>query len=382
MIRSLKDILVVSDMDNTLLTPEDGVPFVNQVTMRLFCALGGHFTVATGRTMESAGRHLDSMTLSAPAILYGGGVIYDFEHDIRIRNTLLSKPSARRAVCDVLARFPGVGVEIMTEDGGICVVRANEYTYRHTVHEGLTYRMAPLEELDGGWNKVLFACSHEMLMQIQDFLDARKYPGVYFIATNRNYFEIMPEGAAKGAALGELCTYMGIPIENTVAIGDYFNDIELMRAAGHSVAMGNAPKEVQLAADTVTGRCLDGGVASAVPVDWAIEQGYEKIVVVLTRQKGYRKKPVGRTMLRLYQQKYRDWPLLVEALRLLPVRYNELHAQINRLERAGRIFVIRPKGPVQVSRVEKDVGKLKALYEEGRRTAEEQLPAMLEYLNK
>ena len=202
MIRSLKDILVVSDMDNTLLTPEDGVPFVNQVTMRLFCALGGHFTVATGRTMESAGRHLDSMTLSAPAILYGGGVIYDFEHDIRIRNTLLSKPSARRAVCDVLARFPGVGVEIMTEDGGICVVRANEYTYRHTVHEGLTYRMAPLEELDGGWNKVLFACSHEMLMQIQDFLDARKYPGVYFIATNRNYFEIMPEGAAKGAALG------------------------------------------------------------------------------------------------------------------------------------------------------------------------------------
>ena len=80
MIRSLKDILVVSDMDNTLLTPEDGVPFVNQVTMRLFCALGGHFTVATGRTMESAGRLLDSMTLSAPAILYGGGVIYDFEH--------------------------------------------------------------------------------------------------------------------------------------------------------------------------------------------------------------------------------------------------------------------------------------------------------------
>ena len=217
-----------------------------------------------GRTMESAGRHLDSMTLSAPAILYGGGVIYDFEHDIRIRNTLLSKPSARRAVCDVLARFPGVGVEIMTEDGGICVVRANEYTYRHTVHEGLTYRMAPLEELDGGWNKVLFACSHEMLMQIQDFLDARKYPGVYFIATNRNYFEIMPEGAAKGAALGELCTYMGIPIENTVAIGDYFNDIELMRAAGHSVAMGNAPKEVQLAADTVTGRCLDGGVAEVL----------------------------------------------------------------------------------------------------------------------
>ena len=65
MIRSLKDILVVSDMDNTLLTPVDGVPFVNQVTMRLFCALGGRFTVATGRTIESAGRHLSHLYIGA-----------------------------------------------------------------------------------------------------------------------------------------------------------------------------------------------------------------------------------------------------------------------------------------------------------------------------
>lgn len=264
MIRSLKDILVVADMDNTLLTPADGVPFVNQVTMKLFCQMGGNFTVATGRTVESAARHLDSMTLSAPAILYGGGVIYDFAHGIRIRNALLDKTSAQRAVQDVMEQFAGVGVEVMTDDGGICVVRANEYTHLHTVHERLTYRMAPLEELTHGWNKVLFACAHDTLLQVQEFLDARKYPGVYFIPTNSNYFEIMPEGVTKGAALKELCAYMGIPIENTVAIGDYYNDVDLMRAAGHSVAMGNAPKEIQLVADAVTGRCLDGGVAQVL----------------------------------------------------------------------------------------------------------------------
>ena len=49
-----------------------------------------------------------------------------------------------------------------------------------------------------------------------------------------------------------------------VAIGDYYNDIELMRAAGHSVAMGNAPKEVQVEADEVTGNCMDGGVAQVL----------------------------------------------------------------------------------------------------------------------
>ena len=377
MIRSLKDILVVSDMDNTLLTPEDGVPFVNQVTMRLFCALGGHFTVATGRTMESAGRHLDSMTLSAPAILYGGGVIYDFEHDIRIRNTLLSKPSARRAVCDVLARFPGVGVEIMTEDGGICVVRANEYTYRHTVHERLTYRMAPLEELDGGWNKVLFACSHEMLMQIQDFLDARKYPGVYFIATNRNYFEIMPEGAAKGAALGELCTYMGIPIENTVAIGDYFNDIELMRAAGHSVAMGNAPKEVQLAADTVTGRCLDGGVADSIPWQRALDQGCDRVLVVLTRTRDYvRKQDKAMPLIR---RRYKEYPEFVRAMEQRAERYNESRRQLFELEKQGKILVIAPSSTLGVARTERNTEKLRLLWAEGYQEAVDRMEEIRDY---
>ncbi len=264
MIRSLQDILVISDMDNTLLTPEEGVPLVNRETIRLFCMLGGRFTVATGRTAESAGRHLTSLTLSAPAILYGGGVIYDFEKQFYIQKTVLPSVAAKRAAMDVMASFPGVGVEVMTDDGGISIVRANEYTYRHTVHERLSYRMAPLEALNSGWNKVLFACPHETLLRIEAFLGKRSYPGVYFVATNRNYFEIMPEGVTKGTALQSLCEYLGIPLENTIAIGDYYNDLDLMRAAGHSVAMENAPQEVRLAASAVTGRCMDGGVAQVL----------------------------------------------------------------------------------------------------------------------
>ena len=91
MIRSLKDILVVSDMDNTLLTPEDGVPFVNQVTMRLFCALGGHFTVATGRTMESAGRHRFLHPLSCMA-----GALFTISNTISA-SEIHCCPSRRRA---------------------------------------------------------------------------------------------------------------------------------------------------------------------------------------------------------------------------------------------------------------------------------------------
>lgn len=264
MIHSLQDILVVSDMDNTLLTPQDGVPDVNRETIRLFCMLGGRFTVATGRTAQSAGCHLDAITLNAPAILYGGGVLYDFDRQERIESTVLPDATAKRAISDVVANFPGVGVEVMTDDGNICVVCANEYTHLHTVQEKLRYRMAPLDALTGGWNKVLFACSHEMLLDIETFLAQGSYPGVYFIATNHNYYEIMPEGVTKGTALRSLCAHLNIPEENTIAIGDYYNDLDLMRTAGHSVAVANAPEEIQQEASAVTGRCMDGGVAEVL----------------------------------------------------------------------------------------------------------------------
>lgn len=260
MITSLQDILVVVDMDNTLLTAECGVPACNIETIRLFTKMGGRFTVASGRTVESVGRYLDKIALSAPAITYGGGVIYDYASRQRIRNALLPKQEAMRALLDLQVAFPKVGIEVMAENGRIYVIQSSEYTHHHTLHERLEYTVSALQDIHIGWNKVLFACDHATLQQMEAYAAKRHYEGIYFIATNTIYFEIMPLGVTKGSALQELCGYLQIPIENTVAIGDYYNDIELMRAAGHSVAMGNAPPAVKRVADEVTDTCLNGGV--------------------------------------------------------------------------------------------------------------------------
>lgn len=126
--------------------------------------------------------------------------------------------------------------------------------------------------------------------------------------------------------------------------------------------------------------CLDGGVSVSVPVDWALEQGYEKVVLVLTRHKGYRKKPVGMAMRRAYEEAYREYPLLVQRLEQVPARYNHLQSKISRLEKEGRVFVIRPREPVRVSRMERNLEKLEALYAIGRQTALERLTDMTAYL--
>lgn len=264
MIRSLEDVLVVSDIDDTLVCPGGAVPGVNQATVELFCALGGKFTLATGRTVESISHHLSDIRLSAPAIAYGGAVIYDFQHDIRIKNAVLPQESARRALEDICMAFPGIGVEIMTADGRIYVHQSNDYTHQHTVQERLIYTMRPLEDIEARWNKVMFAADPQTLQQLEKFCEARHYAGVYFVPTGKYYFDMMPEGVTKGAALRELCEYLKLPLENTIVVGDYYNDIEMMQTAGHAVAMAGAPVAVQMAAQAVTGGCAEGGLAQVL----------------------------------------------------------------------------------------------------------------------
>lgn len=107
---------------------------------------------------------------------------------------------------------------------------------------------------------------------------------------------------------------------------------------------------------------LDGGIADSIPVRYAMEQGYEHPVVILTRNKGYRKKENG---MRIVKSLYRKYPNLQKALFERNTIYNQTMDLIEKMEAEGRITVIRPINPVNVGRMEKDTEKLSALYQEG-----------------
>ena len=107
---------------------------------------------------------------------------------------------------------------------------------------------------------------------------------------------------------------------------------------------------------------LDGGIADSIPVEYALSQGFEKLVVVLTRNRGYRKKEGRMPMAKIA---YRKYPHLQRALQERNAVYNRTMDLIERLEDEGRITVIHPVKPVNVSRMEKDTSKLAALYQEG-----------------
>ena len=125
---------------------------------------------------------------------------------------------------------------------------------------------------------------------------------------------------------------------------------------------------------------LDGGIACAIPYQWALDAGHEKVVLVLTRQKGYRKEPLSYKMKELYYRTYRKYPALMRQLLSAQQRYNRMQEEIEELEAAGRIFVLRPQKPVAVSRLERNVDKLEQLYSEGRLETLQRLEELKWYL--
>ncbi len=107
---------------------------------------------------------------------------------------------------------------------------------------------------------------------------------------------------------------------------------------------------------------LDGGIVDSIPLKRAIHDGYEKNVVVLTRNRGYRKDSKD---VKIPSLVYRKYPKLREALGRRNALYNEQLELVERMEDEGRITVVRPLKPITVDRIEKDIRKLTDFYNEG-----------------
>ena len=107
---------------------------------------------------------------------------------------------------------------------------------------------------------------------------------------------------------------------------------------------------------------LDGGVADSIPVERAVSQGFDNNLVVLTRNRGYRK-PDKPTRVPFFM--YRKYPSAKEAIRSRNAMYNRQMELVERMEDEGRVVVLRPQKPIEVGRMERDTNKMLALYQEG-----------------
>jgi len=125
---------------------------------------------------------------------------------------------------------------------------------------------------------------------------------------------------------------------------------------------------------------LDGAIDCNIPIEWAIEEGYEKIIVVLTRNKEYIKEPISSKMKPIYHFTYKKYPKLLQSIYDRPNKYNELYKRIEQLEKENKIIVFQPKEVVNISRLERNQDKLRDLYEQGIDDTQRRLEDLKKYL--
>lgn len=123
---------------------------------------------------------------------------------------------------------------------------------------------------------------------------------------------------------------------------------------------------------------VDGGIGDSIPLKRAQEDGYEKNVVILTRDLEYRKEPMR--IFPMMRRRYREFPKLIEALAARYQMYNRQVEYVLEQEKEGKAYVIRPQGPVNIGMVERNKEKLHALYQQGREQAEREMKAIRAFL--
>lgn len=127
---------------------------------------------------------------------------------------------------------------------------------------------------------------------------------------------------------------------------------------------------------------LDGGLSDSIPIRKSVIDGNRRHVVVMTKELGYRRKPVDKAQLALIKVRYAKYPKLAELMEHRHIAYNECLDYIDRLEKKGQIFVIRPQKASAVGRIEHDRAKMEALYEQGYAEAENCYEKLKEYLER
>nr|WP_287449680.1 patatin family protein [Sellimonas sp.] len=124
---------------------------------------------------------------------------------------------------------------------------------------------------------------------------------------------------------------------------------------------------------------LDGGLADSVPIQRAMKKGRKKIIIILTRNEGYRKKQPSIGEAKIYRSAYKKYPNLVRTILRRPYTYNRQMEQIEKLEEEGKIFVLRPKIKA-ISRLEKNYDRLTSFYEHGYVRMKDQYKKLMDYL--
>ncbi len=259
-------MMLFSDLDGTLFDSNTRLPARNTDAIKYFTSEGGLFAVATGRSPKSLGQFAIDIGVNAPCVVLNGCGIYDYNKDCPVYEKFL-EDAAVKAASEIAKRHAGVNTVVFFSDGSMAASNGVDtlppcFDASHVPG----HKAQPREVADRPWFKVVFVSDLKTLGEIEKECTAAELKDTAMTYAGDDMLELLPGNTSKGGGMIKAAELMGVPIERVCAIGDHYNDREMIEAAGISAVAGQAPEDLKAIADYVACSC-DGGA-----VGWFIEK--------------------------------------------------------------------------------------------------------------
>ena len=250
--------LVVADLDGTTRSRRFGVTPGVRRAIAAARASGVRVHVATGRMWRSAAPWVQSLGADAPVILYNGGRVFDFDGGRILYDRRLPAEATRQALA-MIRLDPDVQPHLFLNDH-VYVERRHPMTDAYAEDDGLGYEVVTAFEplLTDDPHKILVTGEPEKLEALGTLVGQAGLP-TRAVRSEPTKLEFLPPGVSKGTALRAMLEALGVEAEAVIAVGDDWNDLEMIEAAGLGVAMADAPEGVRARADHVCGTADEEG---------------------------------------------------------------------------------------------------------------------------
>ncbi|TCN26086.1 HAD family hydrolase [Mesobacillus foraminis] len=275
--------LLAIDLDGTLFNDHKEIDPVNIHAIHRYRELGGKVVICSGRSPLSTKWVAETIGLCEPIIAYNGSIILDENGEI-----IETSNFQQGTLISFLDSCQTRGIYAHFYEGDTLLIpEENEWNDKWIENNIplLAHSGGTLE----GCNRYRSQCQVKLIDDLFQYIsenmpkiskiavfdkahDLREFSHQLAskhemeISSSFNYanLEISPAGVSKGTSLLRLADLLKIPLSRVAAIGDNYNDVQMLKTAGLGIAMGNAPSEVKAQADTVTNDNNAGGIAAAI----------------------------------------------------------------------------------------------------------------------
>ncbi len=269
--------LILSDLDGTLFSSQTTVSNINKKAIGDYISEGGLFGVATGRSWESVLDHCVDTMINAPCILCNGSILYDPLKKKIIECRYLEDAVIERFLRLALEQFPWVNIIAYTMDAA-WILSDEKTMVPAFVDIHRPWRLGCFDDIKGRCVKILcYDRECKLYRYIRYTLGEESLGDMELVLSASEYMEILPGNVRKGNMLSSLRAYMEREYHQSCriyALGDYYNDAELLLNADIGIAPANAVEEIKKIADRVSVSNDENVVAELI---WSFNSSSERL---------------------------------------------------------------------------------------------------------